>query len=138
MKSVYSSRPSLKSIQNNSNLMVVISRKAEDIAGMSTDRRWKSCMELPGYDKNRMEGGGFNSHLFYDIKLGTIVAYLIRKEDKDIEDPLARIAIKPMFGVDDTISYSIIKILEKEDFKDINSLSTEEKNLVEKFKNSYT
>lgn len=136
MKSIYSSRPSLKSLQNDRNLMIVVSRKAEDIAGMSTDRRWKSCMELPGYDKNKMFGGSFHSRLFYDIKLGTLVAYLIRKDDKEIEDPLARIAIKPMFSTDDAISYSIIKILEKEDFKDINSLSDEEKSLVEKFKNT--
>ena len=37
MKSIYSSRPSLKSIQNNSNLMVVISRKAEDIKDSISD-----------------------------------------------------------------------------------------------------
>jgi hypothetical protein len=82
---------------------IVISRAAEDIAGMSTDRRWTSCMHLPGYINSKgelTEGGMHYDILENDVRLGTLVAYLIDKEDydkKEIDNPWARIAIKPWF-----------------------------------------
>jgi len=67
--------------------MVVISRHPYDIAGMSTDRGWNSCMNL--------KDGAFANYVPIDVKEGTIVAYLINANDRNIENPVARIAIKP-------------------------------------------
>lgn len=73
-------------------VLVVISRHPVDIAGMSTDRGWKSCMSL----RCDAHGAGGNQHyVLNDIKEGTIIAYLIKKEDKNVQDPLARLLIKP-------------------------------------------
>lgn len=67
--------------------LVCISRHPYDIAGMSTDRGWSSCMEL---------GRGVNQrYVMQDIKAGTLVAYLIRANDRNIQNPIARLLIKP-------------------------------------------
>ena len=68
-------------------LIVVISQHPYDIAGMSFDRGWTSCMDL--------DGGINKSYLARDIKHGTLVAYLIKNTDKNINAPIARILIKP-------------------------------------------
>lgn len=70
--------------------MVVLSRHPYDIAGMSTDRGWTSCMNL--------HHGTFRHICAYDVKEGTIVAYLVNKEDKNINHPIGRIAIKPFIS----------------------------------------
>lgn len=91
---------------NPKNTMVVISRHPYDIAGMSTNRGWSSCMNL-----NQDES---NAHYIpLEIKQGTVVAYLIRSDDKNIKRPIARVAIKPFvniannkdiaFGVDEVV-----------------------------------
>lgn len=74
----------------SSDLQVVISRHPHDIAGMSTDRGWESCMNMRG---------GCNSHyLSRDVHEGTHVAFLTRRGDDTADQPLARIAIKPFYG----------------------------------------
>ena len=81
---------------------IIISRHPHDVAGMSTDRGWRSCMEMGGPNG----GGGINQHyLRHDIANGTHVAYLVRPEDNDIKKPMARIALKP-FHSDDEIQNS--------------------------------
>ena len=70
---------------------VVISRHPYDIAGMSTDRGWTSCMNL--------KDGSNKEYVALDVKEGTLVAYLIKKGDRDIKRPVARIAIKPFVNV---------------------------------------
>ena len=82
-------------------LSVVISRNPYDIAGMSTDRRWTSCMRLPDDDPSIYPGGAYHQHLMHDIELGTLVAYLIEPTDKNIDRPYARIAIKPYQNIKD-------------------------------------
>lgn len=67
--------------------MVVISRRPEDIARMSAGRHWGSCMS-----PHRAE---FNAFAHRDIEHGTIVAYLVRTRDPEINDPLSRLLIKP-------------------------------------------
>ena len=69
------------------NLMVVISRHPYDIAGMSTDRNWSTCMNLVTGSNKR--------YIICDIQEGSIIAYLIKTTDKNINNPLARIIIKP-------------------------------------------
>jgi hypothetical protein len=92
--SLLASEPLLKQFFDNdpvrsgtkqSNRMVVISRHPYDIAGASTDRGWTSCQNLS--DRMCKIGG--------DIKAGSLVAYLINSNDKNINHPSARIMIKP-------------------------------------------
>ncbi len=100
----YISKLPPKSILNDSNkinLSVVISRNPYDIVGMSTDRRWTSCMKLPNDDPSIYPGGAYHQHLVHDIELGTLVAYLIEPIDKNIDRPYARIAIKPYQNIID-------------------------------------
>ena len=54
--------------------------------GMSTDRNWSSCMNL--------DGGCNRSTVFKQVQYGGMCAYLIKEDDKNIEEPIARIAIK--------------------------------------------
>jgi hypothetical protein len=76
----------------NEDLYVCFSYRPEDIAGMSTDRNWTSCMNL------RDEGENFSyqyyRQVFNKIKRGGLVAYLIKEGDKNIENPLARVSIR--------------------------------------------
>lgn len=73
-------------ISKKDNLYVVITNKPEDIATMSTGRRWTSCMDL--------SGGAHSEDVFCEIIDGGFVAYLIHKDDLDIDDPLARLHIR--------------------------------------------
>lgn len=73
---------------------IVISRHPYDLAGMSTGRGWTSCMSL--------DAVGDRGDLFIpkDIKAGSIIAYLVKKGDRNISNPVARILIKPYVLVD--------------------------------------
>ena len=73
------------------NQLVVISKSPYDVGGASTDRGWNSCMNLYT-GKNSM-------YINCDIKQGTIVAYLIDINDSNINNPQARIFIKPFINV---------------------------------------
>jgi len=74
-------------LRTTKDLMIVISRHPYDIAGMSTDRGWDSCMNLyTGMNKKFVK---------QDIVKGTIIAYLVSVRDKNINNPLARVLIKP-------------------------------------------
>lgn len=66
---------------------IVISRHPHDIAGASTGRSWNSCMN--------MDGGEFHDHLRDDVEHGSHIAYLVKKGDHDIKDPIARTTLKP-------------------------------------------
>ena len=72
--------------------LVVISRDTMDIARMSTNRGWKSCMATDG---------DFSNYLPTQIRDGALVAYLISSRDPEINDPLARITIKSYDPHDD-------------------------------------
>jgi hypothetical protein len=88
LKSDYEKELNKKSTQRNQdNYLVVISRHPYDIAGMSTNRGWTSCMDL--------DTGGQTFHIMEDVKKGTIIAYLIKKDDLNINNPVARVLIKP-------------------------------------------
>jgi hypothetical protein len=86
LKKEYDNDPQRTAIKNTK-MWIVISRHPYDIAGMSFDRGWTSCMDL----KDGVEKG----HIKADIKYGTLVAYLINESDKNINAPIARILIKP-------------------------------------------
>lgn len=75
----------------NKHLKLVISRDKHDIAGMSTNRNWQSCMTLPCENV----GGGSNHHYIEsDLKHHTLAAYLIKNGDDNLEKPLGRALIK--------------------------------------------
>ena len=69
------------------NLMIVYTYNPRDIATMSTHRGWTSCADLS-------QGGPAAEQLPNKIKFGGMVAYLINPTDKNINDPIARIAIR--------------------------------------------
>lgn len=77
----------------NSGLSLVISRDKEDIAGMSTNRHWQSCMTLPtSYDD--IKSGVRHNKIANDFKHHTMVAYVVKNGDNDIENPIGRFNIK--------------------------------------------
>jgi len=78
------------------NYTIIISRHPYDIAGMSTGRDWArgSCMTQSQYEVMSRE---VKKALKQDIKYGTLVAYLVDKDDLNIKDPVGRIAIKPLY-----------------------------------------
>jgi hypothetical protein len=76
-------------LKNVDDLQVVISRHPYDIIGMSTDRGWTTC-----HDLNDKRYGGEHLHMVkYLLSRGCLVAYLIRKNDRNIENPISRILI---------------------------------------------
>ena len=88
-----------RQVGNTKDLMIVISRHPYDIAGMSTDRGWTSCMNL--------KTGCNKGYVQREIKTGTLVAYLIKKSDPNIEKPIARLLLKPYIDDTGTIYLSI-------------------------------
>ena len=76
---------SKKDIQNI-NFELCITHNPYDIAGMSTDRNWTSCMNL--------DNGAYKDTPLLQVQYGGMVAYLISTDDKNITRPFARIAIK--------------------------------------------
>ena len=66
---------------------IVLSYRYNDVASMSTNRGWTSCMDLNCDWKN-------SDVLEVDVLLCTIVAYLIKGDDLEIEKPIGRLAIK--------------------------------------------
>lgn len=79
-------------IGSKDSLLVVITIRPDDIATMSTGRRWTSCMEL--------NKGAHYKDVFCEISDGGFVAYLINENDQDIDNPLARLAIKRFDSAD--------------------------------------
>ena len=69
------------------NHIICISRHPYDIAGMSTNRGWYSCMNL--------EKGVNKEYVADEITIGSIVAYIIEEKDLNIKNPVARTLIKP-------------------------------------------
>jgi hypothetical protein len=86
--------------ESGKDYLVVISRHPYDIAGMSTDREqpegkgWNSCMNIRT---------GMNKHyVMRDVKNGSIVAYLVNRDDTNINKPICRILMKPFDKKDDS------------------------------------
>jgi hypothetical protein len=77
-------------IRGIGNLMVVMSRDPMDIAKMSTNRGWRSCMSHDGFNFR---------YVYDDIRQGTVVSYLTSMTDPMIHDPLSRVSLKPFTRV---------------------------------------
>ena len=80
--------------------MVVISRHPYDIAGMSTDRGWTSCMNL--------KNGINKEYVPLEIDVGTVIAYVTFIDDPDLKNPSGRVLIKPFVNVLDEDNKSFI------------------------------
>ena len=66
--------------------LVCLSMHPYDVAGMSTDRGWTSCMNLvEGSNKRFVE---------HDVKANTLIAYMINNDDKNINSPIMRVLLK--------------------------------------------
>lgn len=74
----------------NITCMICITHNPYDVAGMSTDRNWTSCMNL--------YGGAYKQTALKQVQYGGMCAYLIKEDDKEIKQPIARIAIKRLVG----------------------------------------
>lgn len=89
LKDDFDNDPSRQQQTGAGNQRVIISRHPHDVAGMTSEgHSWpSSCMNFTK---------GMNRHyLPHDVEQGTHVAYLVDKNDTDIQNPYARIAIKP-------------------------------------------
>ena len=91
VKKAFDSDPNRKSLTNatKNHQLICISMHPYDIAGMSTDRGWSSCMNL--------KGGSNKKFVKQDVTSGTLIAYLIDPQDKNINKPIARALAKPYF-----------------------------------------
>lgn len=76
----------------------VVSRHPYDVAGMSTDRGWTSCQDL--------DGGSQCAYVPQDIQAGTLVAYMITKDDANIKSPVGRILLKPYINNQNQTAYA--------------------------------
>lgn len=77
-----------RKLKNYDDLTVVISQDPIDVATMSTNRSWSSCMNL------KKEKSFSAERLLCEVSSGGLVAYLIKSSDVDIKKPLARIWIR--------------------------------------------
>ena len=71
--------------------IIVFSKHPYDIAGMSADRGWTSCMNV--YD------GMFKKYVSKDIAAGTFICYLTKPEDLNLNKPVARLLVKPFINI---------------------------------------
>lgn len=95
----FNSDPERANAKQHANLQVVVSRHPYDVAGMSTNRSWTSCMDMDSTKKGNIS----NAHyLHHEVKNGTHVAYLTQKGDDHVKNPVARIALKPFTSEDGT------------------------------------
>lgn len=93
---------------------IVISRDPQKVGRMTSSRRWSGehCTRLPGPEMKHPErtghispqdidtGGMFHHTVAQDIKHGTMIAYLVKKGDHNVEDPLGRILLKKHRAID--------------------------------------
>ena len=75
---------------------IIISKHPYDVAGASTDRGWNSCMNM----SQSKEAGNQSEQLENDVKYGTHAAYIVHKDDHDINHPVARVMLKPFKSED--------------------------------------
>lgn len=85
IKKIFGNSP-VRQAGKSKNLQVVISQDPHDVAKMSYERGWKSCMELGS--------GDFYHCVINEVEDGGMVAYLIREGDESIKNPLSRIWIR--------------------------------------------
>lgn len=101
-----------RSAAKRGNLLVCISRHPYDIAGMSTDRGWTSCMRIGKSDEqgwNADKVGEYADYVLDDVKEGTLIAYLITADDKNVRNPIGRVLIKPYVNTEDPSDILLVR-----------------------------
>ncbi len=78
-------------VKKKNDLSITYSRDPYDVAGMSTNRGWTSCLNM---DRSGSQGIDNSEFLPKEINEGTHVAYLHHHDDPDLQHPIARIALK--------------------------------------------
>lgn len=87
LKRMFDADPQRRGTAATVKALVVISRHPYDILGMSFDRGWTSCMDVrEGMNRSYLQG---------EIDGGSLVAYLVKDDDKNINRPIARILLRP-------------------------------------------
>jgi hypothetical protein len=90
-------------LRNIGDLMIVISRHPYDIIGMSTNRGWTTCHDL----NDKRYGGQHLYNIEEILRKGSLISYVIRKDDRDIKNPISRCLIENGYGdeleVDDNV-----------------------------------
>lgn len=81
-------------------LFVVISRHPYDIAGEGTNRDWQSCLSVTDGEEKK--------YIPIEIDGGFMVAYLVSKNDRNINKPIARIRIYKLVNIDDETQYIFV------------------------------
>lgn len=71
---------------------LVVTRSKEGVAGMSTGKGWRSCMNL--------DDGVNKKYIPHDIRHGTLTAYLVRNGDDEFDNPVGRVNLKQFVGID--------------------------------------
>lgn len=82
-------------LKNINDLQVVISRHPYDIIGMSTDRGWTTCHDL---NDKRYDGKHLHN-ISRSLRKGSLIAYVIRKSDRSISNPISRCLISNSYTV---------------------------------------
>ena len=77
---------------------IIISRHPYDIAGMSTDRGWTSCMNL--------DSGEYKNYVETSLNNGALIAYLVNENDTNINKPISRLLIKTFVKIDEDINFN--------------------------------
>jgi len=80
-------------IKKTDNIYVVISRHPYDIIGMSTNRGWTTCLDL-----NDKRYDGKHNHNIKNYLKGSLISYMIRKDDRNINNPISRVLIDRMYN----------------------------------------
>lgn len=76
-----------------SGLHMIITREPFEVAGMATDKKYKSCMQLPAHDGDENEGLNYD-HIKYDLKHQNMAVYLNNAGDDDIDNARSHIILK--------------------------------------------
>lgn len=81
--------------------IIVISRNKYDVAEVGTNKNWSSCLNLGGGwgPAGDSQDRGINAHrATQDVSIGCLAAYLVEKDDLELNDPIARLSIKPFIN----------------------------------------
>lgn len=119
-------------------MLVCISRHPYDIAGADTDREWTNCMTIGTSNSNRVKellselneldpisdkikiseiktklnnikrDGENVKYLIHDVKEGSLIAYLIKSTDKNINNPIANLNIKPYINLNNENDFILV------------------------------
>ena len=100
-------------IRNSDDLTIAISKRPIDIIKMSTNRPWSSCMSLSLQALQGKPGAHELTsvdRVLEHVNNGAFIAYLVRKKDIEIVDPLSRVMIKPYRSANGDVTYYVSKV----------------------------